>query len=244
MNTKNEISAAPVVGAASSASSPLPPVGGADALPAVEAPTPPANGNPVAANAQKGQRVIQAEVNLAESAVLELRSSTLFAQILGPRFGTANEIADAIEFAVQWHAQSKAATTWNRYTRKQSNLAWAYGLALLDRLRPAFQAVEATDPAIAKELPKFTQLLAVRQAVAAKAVATKRKIASGEIVVNKAAKPPRKRTKVSTKAAPAAHAPAPAPAEAAPTPAPAAPAKPEATPVAPSNANGVAHAGG
>jgi hypothetical protein len=239
MKSTKKKSAASTVAAASSAPSSLSPVGGADALPPAGAPTPPVDDNPVAMDPRKGTRVLQAEVDLAENAASELRASTVFPQILSAHFGSAEEIANAIEFAVQWYAQAKAGANWGSYTQTQSNLAWAYTLALIERLRGSFLAVAATDLSIEKELPNFTQLLGARQVVAAKAVATKRKIKSGELVVNKAAKPPRKSTKASTKATSPAQALAPAPAEA--TPAPAAPVTPEATPVV-SSANGAAAA--
>jgi len=232
---KNE-SVATTVAATSSASSPLPPVGGADALPSVGAPTPPIHDNPVAVDARRGMRAIQAEVNVAENAARELRASTLFPQILAPKLGTAQQIADAIDFAAQWSAQAKAGATWGSYSQEQSNLAWNYTLAMIDRLRGAYQAAATTDPAIEKELPNFTKLLGVRQAVAAKAVATKRRIKSGELVVNKSAKPPRLGTKSSTKATSPAEAPSPAPAEATPAPS-VAPVTPAETPVA-AGANG------
>jgi hypothetical protein len=239
MKTNEKKTTAATVAAAKSASSPLPPVGGADALPSVGAPTPPANGNPVAVDARKGLRALAAEVDVAENAAKELRSSTLFAQILGPKLGTAQQIADAIDFAAQWYAQAQSGATWASYTQKQSNLSWSYVQAMLNRVRVAYQAAAAADPAIEKELVNFTKLLGARQAVAAKAAATKRKIKSGEIVVNKAAKP-RKGTKVSTQATPT-QAPVSAPAETAPAPA-AAPGAPAVTPVTPS-ANGVNGAG-
>ncbi|HEY2514087.1 MAG TPA: hypothetical protein VGI39_24640 [Polyangiaceae bacterium] len=227
--------ASPARGAAKATSSnPLPPIGGADALPSLGAPTPPREDNPVAVDARKGVRVYQGEVDVAESAARELRASTMFPGILSSHFGTAEQIADTIDFAAQWYVEAAAAATWASYTRMQSNLAWNYALAMIDRLRVAYQAVAATDPAIEKELPNFTKLLAVRQIVAAKAVATKRKIKSGEIVVNKSAKPKRLGTQTSTNATSAAPAPAPAPAAAAPAPATVAP---EATPVA-NGANG------
>jgi hypothetical protein len=242
MNKNKTKSATTNVVAASSAPSPLPPVGGADALPSIGAPTPPLDDNPVAVDPRRGMRAFQAEVDVAENAASELRASTTFPQILSTKFGTAQQIADAIDFAVQWNAEAKAGATWSRYTQTQSNLAWNYALAMIDRLRVAFQAVAATDPAIEKELPNFTKLLGARQAVARKAVATKRKIKSGEIVVNKAAKPPRKGTKTSTKATSTEPAPAPAPAAAtpAPTAAPSAPAVTPVTPVA-NDVNGVGH---
>ena len=225
-------------------SSPLPPVGGADALPSVGAPTPPIHDNPVPPNARRGLRAISGEVDVAESAAAELRSSTLFSEVLSARLGTAQQIADAIDFAAQWDAENRAGATWASYTQGQSNLAWSYALAMIDRLRDAFQAAAAMDPAIEKELPNFVKLLGVRQAVAAKGVETKRKIKSGEIVVNKAAKPPRKSTKTSPKAAPPAPAPASSPATAGDAPAPVVtPAAPAATPVAAvvNGVNGVGH---
>jgi hypothetical protein len=174
-------------------------------------------------DARKGTRVLQGEVDVAENAAKELRASTTFSELLSAKLGTAESIANALDFSVAWYREAQAGTTWNAYGRKQSNLSWAYTLAMIDRLRAGFQAVAATDPAIEKELPNFTKLLNVRSVVAQKAVVTKRKIASGEIVVNKAAKPPRKGTKVSTKAAKTATAPAPAPSpvEASTTPPPA-----------------------
>jgi hypothetical protein len=200
--------------AATKKPSSYPPVGGADALPSVGAPTPPINDNPVAVDPRKGMRVVQAEVNIAESAARELRASTVFPQILSAHFGSAEEIADAIEFAAQWYAQAKAGTTWSRYTQKNSNLSWNYALAMIDRLRASFQAVAATDPSIEKELPNFTRLLGVRQAIGAKGAVTRKK--------------KEKSAKTSTTAT------APAPAEAAPV-------TPEPTPVV-SSANGtVAH---
>ncbi len=228
------------VAAASSTSSPLPPVGGADALPSVGAPTPPPNDNPVAVDPHK--RVFQAEADVAENAASELRTSTLFPQILGTKLGTAQSIADAIDFAAQWDAQAKTGATWGTYTQEQSSLAWNYALAILDRVRGTYQAAAETDPAIEQELPNFTKLLAVRQAVALKGVATRRKIKSGEIVVNKSAKPPRKGTKTSTNATSAAPAPVPAPAVTAPAPV-VAPVAPEVTPVTPvaNGANGIGH---
>jgi hypothetical protein len=198
----------------------LTPVGGADALPSVGAPTPPTNDNPVPTNTRKGLRAFAGEVDVAENAARELRASTLFSQVLSAKLGTAEQIADAIDFAAQWDAENKAGATWSRYTQEQSNLAWNYALAIIDRLRGAFQAVAATDPAIEKELPNFTKLLAVRQTVAAKAVATKRRIKSGELVVHKPGKTPATSTTASTQAialAPA-QASSPAPAEATPAP--------------------------
>jgi hypothetical protein len=210
--------AATTVAAAPSTTSSLPPVGGADALPSVGAPTPPHEDNPVAVDPRKGMRVIQAEVDVAANAASELRSSTMFPQVLSSHFGSAEEIADAIEFAARWYAEAVAGATWASYTQMQSNLSWNYALAMIDRLRAAFQAVAATDPAIEKELPNFTKLLGARQVVAAKGAATKRKIKSGEIVVNKAAKPPRKGTKSSTQATSTETAPATATAAATPAP--------------------------
>jgi hypothetical protein len=211
-------SAATTVAAAQSAPSSLPPIGGADALPSIEAPTPPIDDNPVAMDPRSGTRVLQAQVDVAANAAKELRSSALFPEVLTSRLGSAESIADALDFAAQWYAQAKAGATWASYTQMQSNLAWNYALAMIDRLRAAFQAVAATDPAIEKELPNFTKLLSARQAVAAKAVATKRKIKSGEIVVNKSAKPPRKGTTSSKQATSTEAAPAAASAEAAPAP--------------------------
>ena len=235
-------SVAATVAVTSSTASPLPPVGGADALPSVGAPTPPIHDNPVAVDARKGMRAIQAEVNIAENAARELRSSTLFPQALSPKLGTAQQIADAIDFAAQWYAQAKAGAAWSRYTQGESNLAWNYALAMIDRLRGAYQAAAATDPSIEQELPNFTKLLAVRQVVAAKGAATKRRIKSGELVVNRSAKPPRLGTKSSTKATSPAQAPSPAPAEATPTPsvAPVTPAE-TSVPAVANGANGVAH---
>jgi hypothetical protein len=182
-------------------------------------------------------RAFAGEVDLAENAARELRASTLFSQALSAKLGTAEQIADAIDFAAQWDAENKAGATWSSYAQEQSRLAWNYALSKIERLRAAFQAVAATDPAIEKELPNFTKLLSVRQTVAAKGVATKRKIKSGELVVNKPVKTPAKPTTASTQAiAPApAQASSPAPAEA--TPAPVAPAVTPVTTVA----NGVAH---
>jgi hypothetical protein len=240
--TEKKEHVATTVAVTSSATGPLPPVGGADALPSVGAPTPPIDDNPVAVETRKGMRALQSEVDVAENAARELRASTLFPQILGSKLGTADQIADAIDFAAQWSAQAKAGATWSVYAQEQSNLAWTYTLAMIDRLRGAYQAAAATDPAIEQQLPNFTKLLAARQAVAAKAVETKRKIKSGEIVVNKSAKPPRKNAKASSKAASPAQAPSPAPAEATPAPS-VAPVTPAATPVAAvaNGANGVAH---
>jgi hypothetical protein len=229
-NEKKKLVTATV--AATKTQSSYPPVGGADALPTTGAPTAPIDENPVAVDPRKGARVLQAEVDVAENAANELRASTVFPQILSAHFGTAEEIADAINFAVQWYREAKAAADWGSYTQTQSNASWAYTLALIDRLRASFLAVVATDPAIEKELPKFTRLLSVRQTVAAKAAATRKKIASGEIVVNRPAKKPRKSTAASTTTTSPTTAPAPAVA---------APVTPEPTPVV-SSANGtVAH---
>jgi hypothetical protein len=207
-------------------------------LPSVGAPTPPIDDNPVAVVPRKGLRAFQAEVDIAAAAASELRTSTLFPQILGAKLGTAQQIANAIDFAVQWDAQANTGATWNKYTQRQSSLAWNYALAMIDRLRAGFQAAAATDPAVDQELPNFTKLLAVRQVVAAKGVATKRKIASGEIVVTKATKRSRKGTTASTSATSAAQAAAPATAEATPTAPAAAPVAAAVTPVT-ANANGV-----
>ncbi len=226
------------VAVTSSATSPLPPVGGADALPAVGAPTAPIDDNPVAVDARKGMRAFQAEVDVAENAARELRASTLFPQILAAKLGTAQQIADAIDFAAQWYAQAQSGAAWASYTQKESNLSWNYAQAMIDRVRVAYQTAASADPAIAKELVNFTKLLSARQAVAAKAVVTKRKIKSGEIVVNKAAKP-RKGTKVSTQATPT-QAPVSVPTETA--PAAAAPVASAVTPVT-ASANGVNGAG-
>ena len=219
---KSHVAAAPIGTSANGATPPLTPIGGADPLPVTGAPTPPATSNPVAPDPRKGTRVIQGEMDVAEKAADELRSSTTFSELLSAKLGTADEIANALSFAVAWYREAQAGTTWSNYARTESNLAWAYALAMIVRLRAGFQAVAATDPAIAKEMPNFTQLLNARKAVAEKAVSTKRKIASGEIVVNKAAKPPRKGTTASAKAVGTAKAtaPAPAPVEAplAPTP--------------------------
>jgi hypothetical protein len=215
-HTEEERSAATTVAAAPTIP---PPVGGADALPSIGAPTPPIRDNPVTVSTRKGMRAIAAEVNLAENAARELRASALFSQVLGPRLGTAQQIADAIDFAAQWGAQNKAGATWSRYTQGQSNLAWNYALAMVDRLRDAFQAAVAMDPAIEKELPNFTKLLAVRQDVAAKGVVTKKRIKSGELVVKKRAKPPAKATTSPPKATDAGAAQASTPAPAGATPA-------------------------
>jgi hypothetical protein len=236
MNKQKKKSAATTVAAARSASSPLPPVGGADALPSVGAPTPPAADNPVAVSTRKGLHALAAQMDVAENAAKELRTSTLFSQILGPKLGTAKQFADAIDFAAQWYAQAQSGATWASYTQKESDLSWNYVQAMIDRMRVGYQAAVAADPAIANELPNFTKLLSVRQAVAAKGVETKRRIKSGEIVVNKSAKPPRKGTKASPKATPAT-APVPVPTETAPAPA-AAPLAPVVTPIT-SGANGV-----
>jgi hypothetical protein len=235
MKKKEKKSVATTVAATSSAPNSLPPVGGADALPTTTAPTPPVVDNPVAVDPRKGARVIQSEVDVAENAATELRASTVFPQILSAHFGTAEQIADAIEFAVQWYRQAQAGVSWGSYTQTQSNLAWGYTLALIDRLRASYQAVAATDPSIEKELPYFTRLLGVRNTVAAKAAVTRKKIESGELVVTK-------RKRGSTKSSSAAQAPSPAPAEATPAPS-VAPVTPAATPVAAvaNGANGVAH---
>jgi hypothetical protein len=206
---------------ATSATLPLTPVGGADPLPATGAPTPPVASNPVASDPRKGTRVLRGEVDVAENAANELRASTTFSQLLSAKLGTADEIANALAFAVAWYREAQSGAAWSSYARTESNLSWNYALAMIDRLRAGFQAVASTDPGIAKEMPYFTQLLGARTAVANKGVSTKRKIASGEIVVNKSAKPPRKSTKGSTKATATAAAPAPAPVEASPAPSPA-----------------------
>ena len=208
---------------ATSATSPLTPVGGADPLPSTGAPTPPVEDNPVAADPRKGLHAIQGEVDVAEKAAEELRSSTTFSELLSARLGTADSIANALEFAVAWYREAQAGATWNSYAKGQSNLAWNFALAMIDRLRGGFQAVTAADPAIVKEMPNFTQLLGARQIAAQKGAVTKRKIKSGELVVNKAAKPPRKGTTASAKAVQVAKAaaPTPAPVEASPAPSPA-----------------------
>jgi hypothetical protein len=230
---KAPVAAAPVGTKATSAPSPLTPVGGAAPLPATGAPTPPAAGSPVPSSAPPKVRVLQGEVDVAESAARELRSSTTFPPLLSAHFGSANEIANALEFAVSWYREVQTGTTWNDYAKEQSAFAWGYTLTLIERLRATFQAVAAADPAIVKELPNFVRLLDVKSAVALKGVETKRKIASGEIVVNKQAKPPRKGTKASTRAkqTATATAPAPSPVEA-PAPTPAAPGANGVTPVA------------
>jgi hypothetical protein len=226
------VAAAPVGTKASSAPSPLTPIGGADPLPATGAPTPPATGSAVPPSPRKGLRAYQGEVDVAESAARELRSSTTFPPLLSAHFGSANEIANALEFAVAWYREVQTGTTWNDYAKEQSAFAWGYTLAMIDRMRATFQAVAATDPTIVKELPNFTRLLNVRSAVALKGVETRRKIASGEIVVNKQAKPPRKGIKVSAKATATAETPAPSPVEAPPAPPLAAPEANGVTPVA------------
>jgi hypothetical protein len=208
MKTTQKEKTATRMAAANSTSSSLPPLGGADALPSVGAPTPPANDNPVAVSTRKGLHALQAEMNVAENAAKELRSSTLFSQILGPKLGTAQQIADAIDFAAQWYAQAQSGATWASYAQKESNLSWNYAQAMIDRVRVAYQAAAAADPAIDKELPNFAKLLGARQAVSARGAETKRRIKSGEIVVNKPVRAPRNGTKTSTSATSAAVAPA------------------------------------
>ena len=163
----------------------------------------------------------------------------MFAQILSVRsWVPRSRSPNAIEFAAQWYAQAKAGATWASYTQTQSNLSWNYVLAMIDRLRVAFQAVAATDPAIEKELPNFTKLLGARQAVAAKAVGDEAEDQERRDRGEQGGEPPRKGTKSSTQATP--------------TQAPAgsgrggaggrAPGAPAVTPVA-SSANGVNGAG-
>ena len=231
---KAQNAAAPIGTVVTRAPSPLTPIGGADPLPSTMAPTPPVEDNPVAVDPRKGRRVLQSEVDVAENAAKELLSSTTFPQLLSAKLGTADAIANALAFSVAWYREAQAGETWSTYAREQSNLSWGFTLAMLDRLRRGFQAVAAADPAIEKEMPNFAQLLNARKAVAAKAVETRRKIASGEIVVNKQAKPPRKGTRGSTKATQTATAaaPAPSPVEASPAPTPAAPGANGVTPVA------------
>jgi hypothetical protein len=202
----------------------LSPVGGANQLPETGAPTPPIKGDPVAPAARKGLRVLQGETDVAENAARELRDSTTFDTLVNPNLGTAEQIANALLFAVAWYREAKAGATWAVYSQAQSNLAWAYTLAMIERLRATFQAVAATDPTIEKEMPNFTQLLNVRKGVAQKGVVTKKKIARGEIVVNKPAKASRKGATASSAAT------ASAPAEA--TASPSAPAATGAAPAA------------
>ena len=117
-------------------------------------------------------------MNVAENAARELRKSTAFPQILSTHFGTAEEIADALEFAVQWWGQAKAGALWASYTQTQSNRSWNYTLALIDRLRASFQAVAATDPSVRKGAAELHP--AHRGEIgggSAKAVVTRRRIA-------------------------------------------------------------------
>ena len=84
-------------------SSALTPLGGAQALPAVGAPTPPSDA--LSVGPSRGKAPPSTLMVHADGAAQEVRGSPRYLQVLGSYAPPAKQVADALEFASQWYAQ-------------------------------------------------------------------------------------------------------------------------------------------
>jgi hypothetical protein len=147
--------------------------GGADAVPADDAPSPPAGFAPQKLG-RGTLRPAKAAVQAASQAAEEIRTATTYESTFGSLAPSAAPLADAINFAAEWSAKRASAEAWRTYTRQQEELAWRFALGKLDSLRPSFVAATSLDPTVTSQFSKVAQLFAPRSAAALKAVASKK----------------------------------------------------------------------
>ncbi len=69
---------------------------------------------------------------------------------------------------------------WLKYSRMQEVAAWVSVRALITRLKPAFALAVTGDPSVGEENPSLKQLFGVRNAIAQRAVSTRRANAANE----------------------------------------------------------------
>jgi hypothetical protein len=154
----------------------LPPVGGADPLPAVGAPKAPVRESPPLRDG--GRRRLKAsavQVDNAESAARELRSSTALPAMLTERFVRPAQLADALEFSAAWSRQARAAKAWATYAQAQSARAWDSTLQIVESLRLPLEAAMAKDGALAEELSVFAKVMSFRSDAGKRGAATKQR---------------------------------------------------------------------
>lgn len=156
-----------------STGSSLRPVGGAAALPKTVVPTPPAEVG-TAPKPRNLSPVTRVHLDVAPEAARELRASTTFSTVIGPRVAHAAALADAIDFAFEWNRHVKAAEAWQTYAMQQSRLAWNYVIAQLDAVRGPLLDAEASDPTVLQELGAFMRLVTARADASRRAVETRR----------------------------------------------------------------------
>lgn len=147
----------------------LPPVGGAQPLPAEGAPTPPADTGPEPVNSGRHQRKpFGAHLDVALDAAAELRGGTALAAFVSALIDPT-ELANGIEFAARWSRERAASKAWQSYANKQSKLAWDYMLGILANVADACTGAFAANPTLAQQAPAFARFIGVRSETGARA---------------------------------------------------------------------------
>jgi len=180
----------------------LPPVGGANPLPASGAPMPPVGWVPVKpAGARAFAPPLKSQVEQASAVAQELRATNAYAQFLGAKVPAAGAVADALDFAARWSVEVEAAEKWLEYVKNQAQLAWSFTRGLLEPLKAPLALETARDPAFDKELPLLKALVTARNTVAKRGAANR---AARKRSAKKAASEPAKPTAHAPDASPGA----------------------------------------
>ena len=148
----------------------------ASALPAADAPSPPAMFDPAAKGSlgRPGFSPRYAQVELVPNIVNELKNSSQYTQLFGDGVPAAGDVADALTLAHGWSAKVRNAEQWQVYTRYQEQLAWQHAFTQLGALEPSYTARRNRTTAVAEQYPSLTKFYDLPKEAAAKGVATKK----------------------------------------------------------------------
>jgi len=116
----------------------------------------------------------KAELIALPLAVADLRKFANYAQVIGSTAPPYAEVLDTFDVTNQWSSMRTSSSAWDVFCRDQEGMCWGVMRPTMESLKSAFDLAVTRDPSLTAKLPGLAALLGVKQAIARKAVSTKR----------------------------------------------------------------------
>ena len=139
--------------------------------PTTQAPAPPAGFDPTAPIG-RGASPWATLTGLAPQVAAEILGASTFAADFGAKL-VPKDIAAALTLASAWRSQRTAAEAWAKYVKSEDGQAWRAAMRQLVRLKKAFDALVAADPAATNRYPQLAETFRARSASGTRGAKTK-----------------------------------------------------------------------
>src|SRR5579883_1064199 len=116
----------------------------------------------------------QLELVALPGALEELKQFTDYQTRLGTAAPAHQTVIQLFDAANQWSEMRAGSAAWDLYCAVHEGIVWTAVRRQLSRMKPSYAVAVQSDPALAEKLPQLTSLLDAKQAIAKKAVATRR----------------------------------------------------------------------